>query len=257
MKKILNLRVVENRHIHDLYSLLILSPADGNILPEIKAGQFVNIAVDGSKNTFLRRPISINYIDRKKNIIWLLIRKAGSGTAALTRLKDGDIINTIIPLGNSFVLPKLESRVLLVGGGVGVAPMLCWGNELIANGIKPLFLLGARTQYDVLELEEFQKLGDVHISTEDGSMGESGLVTEHSILKSHFDIIYCCGPAPMMKAVAKVAAALNAECYVSLENMMACGLGACLCCVEQTVKGNVCVCTEGPIFNTKQLTWQI
>ncbi|MCI9285480.1 MAG: dihydroorotate dehydrogenase electron transfer subunit, partial [Muribaculaceae bacterium] len=88
-----------------------------------------------------------------------------------------------------------------------------------------------------------------------GSVGEKGLVTKHSVLGSEFDRIYCCGPSPMMKAVAAIARERGTECYVSLENMMACGLGACLCCVENTVKGNVCVCTEGPVFNVEMLNW--
>ncbi|MDE6524115.1 MAG: dihydroorotate dehydrogenase electron transfer subunit, partial [Paramuribaculum sp.] len=110
---------------------------------------------------------------------------------------------------------------------------------------------------DLLELDEFKRIGTVHIATDDGSAGVHGLVTQHPAIDSQdIDCIYCCGPAPMMKAVAAIARQNNVACEVSLENMMACGLGACLCCVENTVKGNVCVCTEGPVFNITQLTWQ-
>lgn len=257
MKKyILDFTVVENRHIHDLYSLLILRPTTGK-LPIVKPGQFVQVAIDDSKTTFLRRPISINYADYSNDTLWLLVRKAGDGTAHLINKQEGDIINIILPLGNSFSMPVSDSKVLLVGGGVGVAPMLYWGAFLADNGYSPEFLIGARSKSDILQLEHFQSIGKVHISTEDGSLGESGLVIHHSVLQQHWDNIYCCGPAPMMKAIAKVASSINSECEVSLENMMACGLGACLCCVEKTVKGNVCVCTEGPVFNIKQLTWQI
>ena len=119
----------------------------------------------------------------------------------------------------------------------------------------PQFLIGARSAKDVLQLEEFEKIGKVYVSTEDGTMGEKGLVTTNAVLASKIDKIYCCGPAPMMKAIAKVAKENAIDCEVSLENMMACGLGACLCCVENTVKGNVCVCTEGPVFNINELTW--
>lgn len=252
----MDFEVVKNERLHDLYTLLILTPVDKE-LPEILPGQFVQVAIDNSKTTFLRRPISVNFVDKGKNHLWLLVRKAGDGTAALMEKSKGDIVNLILPLGNSFHVPSQESRVLLVGGGVGVAPMLYWGAKLKDAGIRPEFLLGARSAKDILELREFESIGKTHISTEDGSLGETGLVTVNSALSQKWDIIYCCGPAPMMKAVAKVAARIGASCEVSLENMMACGLGACLCCVEKTVKGNVCVCTEGPIFNTDQLTWQI
>ncbi|MBD5284789.1 MAG: dihydroorotate dehydrogenase electron transfer subunit [Bacteroides sp.] len=256
-KYIMDFEVVKNDRLHDLYTLLILKPVEKD-LPEINPGQFVQVAVDNSKTTFLRRPISVNFVDRAKNHLWLLVRKAGDGTAALMEKKQGDVINLILPLGNSFTMPQPGTRVLLAGGGVGVAPMLYWGSKLKEAGIAVEFLLGARSAKDVLELPEFEAVGKVHVSTEDGSMGEQGLVTGNSALSSEkWDIIYCCGPAPMMKAVAKVAASIGADCEVSLENMMACGLGACLCCVEKTVKGNVCVCTEGPIFNINQLTWQI
>ncbi|MBR5898890.1 MAG: dihydroorotate dehydrogenase electron transfer subunit [Muribaculaceae bacterium] len=255
-KHIIDFVINENRHIHAIYSLLILSPKSGEKLPKMKPGQFVQIAIDGSKTTFLRRPISINFVDYANNQLWLLVRKAGDGTSRLIDMKAGDTLNIILPLGNGFTIPNnKEAKLLLAGGGVGIAPMLYLGQVLKENGFAPQFLIGARSASDLLELEQLKSIGEVHISTEDGSMGEKGLVTTNSVLKNDVDLIYCCGPAPMMKAVAKVAKEINADCEVSLENMMACGVGACLCCVENTVKGNVCVCTEGPVFNINQLTW--
>lgn len=257
MKKfIIDFNVVENEAVHELYTLLKLTPADGSTLPKMLPGQFVQIAVGSSKTTFLRRPISINYVDNGNNQLWLLIRNAGEGTRALMSLKQGEIVNIMLPLGNGFSQPeKSASHLLLVGGGVGVAPMLYWGAQLKEAGYQPEFLIGARSAKDVLQYDEFAKIGTVHVSTEDGSMGEQGLVTKHSALSQEIDKIYCCGPAPMMKAIATIARERDIDCEVSLENMMACGLGACLCCVENTVKGNVCVCTEGPVFNINQLTW--
>lgn len=257
MKKfIIDFVIVENKHIHDNYSLLILTPRTGEKLPEMRPGQFVQIAIDGSKSTFLRRPISINFVDYNNNQLWLLVRRAGEGTAHLLSLQSGDCLNIILPLGSSFTIPTDKtSRLLLVGGGVGIAPMLYLGYNLKNKGYNPEFLIGARSAKDILELDELKSVGTVHISTEDGSLGEKGLVTTNSVLSSPIDFIYCCGPAPMMKAVAKVAQNIGSECEVSLENMMACGVGACLCCVENTVKGNVCVCTEGPVFNINLLTW--
>jgi dihydroorotate dehydrogenase electron transfer subunit len=172
----------------------------------------------------------------------------------------GETVNVMLPLGNGFSTPQttVDANLLLVGGGVGTAPMLFWGETLKSIGFKPEFLLGARTKEDVMQLDEFERIGKVHVTTEDGSTGEKGFVTGHSILREkRMDRIYACGPKPMMVAVAKYAKAFGIACEVSLENWMACGIGACLCCVEHTVKGHVCVCTEGPVFNINQLTWQI
>lgn len=251
--------VKENDRLSALYSLLKLAPADGSRLPEILPGQFVQVLVPDCPGVMLRRPISINYVESDRNLIWLLVRRAGKGTEALAAIEKGAVINLILPLGNGFSMPQdKKANILLVGGGVGVAPMLYFGKVLREAGYTPKFLLGARSRADLLELEEFECIGDVAASTEDGSYGEKGLVTQNTALTDGKpSYVYCCGPAPMMKAVARVASSIGAECEVSLENMMACGVGACLCCVEKTVKGNVCVCTEGPVFNINQLTWQI
>lgn len=242
---------------HELYVLLKLTDTDP--MPDICPGQFVEVKVEGSPKTFLRRPISINYVDREKNELWLLIKKVGEGTHRLATLKAGDKLNLVFPLGNGFSpVGKKGERVLLVGGGVGVAPLLDYGKYLRANGAEPVFLLGARSQSDLLELELFRAIAPVFVTTEDGTAGEKGFVTQHTLLKKEqFDRISVCGPKPMMMSVARYAKATDTPCEVSLENMMACGLGACLCCVEKTVKGNVCVCKEGPVFDTNDLTWNI
>ena len=155
-------------------------------------------------------------------------------------------------------MPQRKEKLLLVGGGVGVAPLLYFGKLLKEQGLEATFLLGARSEDGLLEMDYFKKYGRVFTTTEDGSFGEKGFVTQHSILQQeHFDRLAVCGPKPMMMAVAHYAKSVGVDCEVSLENMMACGLGACLCCVEKTVKGNLCVCQEGPVFNIKELLWQI
>lgn len=278
MKKyILDLTVRSVERVHERYVLIKLTQQDA--LPPMNPGQFVEVRVDGSASTFLRRPISINFVDKEKNELWLLVACVGDGTKKLAMLKAGDTLNCVLPLGNGFLLPSGETaghRVLLTGGGVGVAPLLYLGATLKAQGIEPTFLLGARSAKDLLMLSEFEKYGRVLVTTEDGSMGEKGFVTNHSVLqKETFDMIQVCGPTPMMKAVARYARGKGIECEVSLENLMACGLGACLCCVEKvrvdgdasttvtksdgastTVTTNVCVCKEGPVFNIKRLLWQ-
>lgn len=257
MKKyVLDLIVTENIRLHERCVLFKLTHKDP--LPSMLPGQFAELRVDNSPTTFLRRPISINYVDREKNEIWFLIQLVGDGTKKLAALKPGDSLNVILPLGNGFtILPKIKEEVpLLVGGGVGIAPLLMLGEEIVRRGGKPTFLLGARTSKDLFEMKQFVKLGELYITTEDESYGERGFVTQHSILKrKHFSMIYSCGPRPMMISIARYAKKNGIECEVSLENAMACGLGACLCCVEDTNEGNVCVCKDGPVFNIKKLLW--
>lgn len=258
MKKyVSDLKVVSVEHINDKYVLIKLT--QDSPLPEIQPGQFVEVRVDGSPTTFLRRPISVNFVDYAENQLWLLVAAVGDGTRKLSRLQPGDVLNCMFPLGNSFTMPSGSGeKVLLVGGGVGVAPLLYFGKKLKDAGCEPVFLLGARSGKDLLLLEEFNKYGRVCVTTEDGTMGERGFVTNHSVLDEvHFDRISTCGPKPMMVAVARYAASKGIECEVSLENKMACGVGACLCCVEKTTEGNVCVCKEGPVVNIKKLVWQI
>ena len=258
MKKfILDLTVNSVEALSDKHVLIKLT--DDKPLPEMLPGQFVEVRVDNSPSTFLRRPISINNVDYDRNELWLLVAAVGDGTRQLQKLQKGDRLNCMLPLGNSFTMPTDSTqKVLLVGGGVGVAPLLYFGKRIKAMGGEPTFLLGARSAKDVLERELFEQVGRVLITTEDGSEGEKGFVTNHSVLaQEHFDRISTCGPKPMMMAVARYAFKNDIECEVSLENKMACGVGACLCCVEKTVEGNKCGSKEGPVMNIKKLTWQI
>ena len=259
MKKyVLDLVVSENIHLHTDYVLLKLFSAN-HPLPEMRPGQFAEIRIDGSPTTFLRRPISINFVDKGRNEVWFLVRLAGDGTRQLAKVKKNDIVNVILPLGNGFTMPTVPSdRLLLIGGGVGTAPLLFLGEQLKKQGCKPIFLLGARSDKDLLQMDSFAAYGEVYVTTEDGSAGEKGYVTQHSILKEkRFEQIYTCGPKPMMMSVAQYAKSNNIDCEVSLENTMACGIGACLCCVENTTEGHLCVCKDGPIFNINKLLWQI
>ena len=257
MKKfILDLIVKKNEHLNNQYSLLILTSNEK--LPEMLPGQFAEVRVDNSPTTFLRRPISINYVDYKANELWLLVQIVGDGTRKMYEMKAGETINLVFPLGNSFTLPdKNDAKILLVGGGVGIAPLLFWGSYLKERGYECNFVLGGRSMDNLLQLSEFERFGNVYTTTEDGSHGERGFVTQHSLLNTtKFDYIYTCGPTPMMKAVASYATKTDANCEVSLENTMACGIGACLCCVQDTIEGHICVCTEGPVFNITKLKWQ-
>jgi dihydroorotate dehydrogenase electron transfer subunit len=253
-KRIEDLKVIVNKRLTtDIFVLELLSYGQ---LPVFKPGQFVQVRVDGSPETFLRRPISIHDVDYKNNTIKLLIQIAGKGTETLSKLRTGDQLNLIYPLGNSFSLPCKTEKVLLVGGGCGVAPLLFLGKYLKSNGCIPDILLGFRNSERIIEFDEYSETGKVFLTTEDGSKGEKGYVTNHSLFsKPVYDRIYCCGPDSMMRAVAGYCKGNNIACEVSLENLMACGIGACLCCIVDTVKGNLCTCIDGPVFNISELKW--
>jgi len=257
MKKFqLDMVVADNRMAGPGVTLLKLQyPGE---LPDMIAGQFAELQAPFAK-VMLRRPISIHSIDRSNNLVEFLIQIVGEGTQSLAQAKAGDKINVMLPLGNGFGYRSTHvARPLLIGGGVGVAPLLFLGQEFASHGIRPTFLFGGRSEGLILRKEEFMKYGDLFMTTEDGSAGEKGFVTNHSLLldSETFDRIYACGPTPMLKAVARWAKEHEIACEVSLEHRMACGIGACLCCVEDTAdQGNVCVCKEGPVFEIERLKW--
>ena len=254
MKKITDFRLIEKKEWAKSTYLLLQSDEP---LEEIKAGQFVQVRVDDAQHTYLRRPISIHDVDYQNRTITLLVQRVGEGSNKIADTELNDTLNIIYPLGNSFTIPENKNgNVILVGGGIGIAPLYYLGKMLKEKGIEPQFLLGGRSKTDLIMLEEFEAVGKVYITTNDGTLGEQGFVTQHSIWKEKkFDMIYTCGPKPMMMALTKMARENNIDCEVSLENLMACGLGACLCCVENTIEGNVCVCKEGPVMNINKLLW--
>ncbi|MBO5956169.1 MAG: dihydroorotate dehydrogenase electron transfer subunit [Bacteroidales bacterium] len=254
MKKITDFRLIEKKEWAKSTYLLLQSDEP---LEEIKAGQFVQVRVDDAQHTYLRRPISIHDVDYKNRTITLLVQRVGEGSNKIADTELNDTLNIIYPLGNGFTLPEDKNqKAILVGGGIGIAPLYYLGKMLKEKGIEPQFLLGGRSKSDLIMLEDFEAVGKVYITTNDGSLGEEGFVTQHSIWKEKkFDMIYTCGPKPMMMALTKMARENNIDCEVSLENLMACGLGACLCCVENTIEGHVCVCKEGPVININKLLW--
>lgn len=264
MKQIIDFTIIEKLAFQRA-ALLRLHPVETfpeTSLPEICGGQFVNVRVDGCDKAYLRRPISIHDVDYQNNTIDLLIQEKHEGTKTLCALPVGAKLNIVLPLGNGFTMPEKDDNVLLIGGGIGIAPLLFFAKTIHDNiqGRDAIhhvsFLLGGRTKDDLMLLDRFRSVGDVFITTNDGSIGEKGFVTDHSLWNTvKINKIYACGPMPMMKAVAKVAREKGIWCEVSLENQMACGIGACLCCVENTKEGNLCVCKEGPVFNIERLLW--
>lgn len=233
---------------------LVLERADGNAMPEMAPGQFVEVTVDRAK-VLLNRPISI--FNRTDKALELLVSPIGTATKALCEYVPGDRLRIIGPLGHGFSTRfPAGTRVLLMGGGVGIAPLYYQLRVLLAAGVNAEVVYGNRTAQDAEICALFSELAPLHVCTDDGTAGFHGLVTQHPATEGAFDFIQVCGPKPMMKACARLAAAKGIPAEVSLENQMACGLGACLCCVEDSKDGNVCVCKNGPVFNTSLLKWQ-
>lgn len=257
-----SIKIVADHKVHE-----VQSPSPGNYfitfqspveIPMIQPGNFAEIQVPDSPDVFLRRPFSILDVDYKNRLISFYVKAIGKGTRKLGSLKKGEKANLIYPLGNSYELVNPGSKVLVVGGGSGIAPFILLGKAFQKNNIEVTFLIGGRSAADVLLTKELSTYGTVLSTTEDGSMGEKGLVTQHSVFKHEnfsFDKVYTCGPDPMMEAVGDLASAAKIPCEASLENMMACGFGVCLCCVTPTNDGNKRVCLEGPVFNVNDLKW--
>ncbi|MFW5831279.1 MAG: dihydroorotate dehydrogenase electron transfer subunit, partial [Prolixibacteraceae bacterium] len=228
-------------------------------LPVIKPGQFVNIDIKNSGEIFLRRPFSVFEVNYDKNELSIIVKILGRGSKKLTEIASGEMLSLIYPLGKSFTYPEQNDKILLVGGGSGIAPLLFLAKESKLPVSNVDILLGARSAEDHIDVAKYSRFGNLHFTTEDGSLGAKGFVIHHPVLKEpeQYNKIYACGPEPMMKAVAEIARKAEVFCEVSLENLMACGFGVCLCCIEPTQKGNLCICTEGPVFNINELKWQI
>ena len=229
------------------------------IAKEAKAGQFVNVySKDASK--LLPRPISLCQIDKEEGNIRLVYRVTAScsGTAEFSRLQSGDKIDVLGPLGNGYELNT--QKPILVGGGIGVPPMLELGREFAEQGKEVTFVLGYRNN-ELFLADEFQKYGKLIISTDDGSVGVHGTVVDAiRLAELEGDAFYSCGPTPMLKGLKELALEWNMPAYLSLEQRMACGIGACLACVcktkekdEHSQVNNARVCVEGPVFEARKV----
>lgn len=225
------------------------------------AGQFIGIYPANSA-TLLPRPISICRVDRERNALRVMYRIVGSGTAEFALYQAGDVLQIIGMLGNGFPLEKCSGKkVMIMGGGIGLPPLLELSAEMndMPDDRKPAsvsVVLGYRDNATFLE-SEFAKYGNVYIASEDGSTGTKGNVLDAvRECRLEADVIYACGPMPMLRAIKKYASANSIKAYISLEERMACGVGACLGCVCNTVKkdahshvNNTRICTDGPVFD--------
>lgn len=234
----------------DIYSMWLRAE---KITEHAKAGQFVSVySRDGSR--LLPRPISICAIDKADSAIRLVYRVAGKGTEEFSHLHTGTHLNLVGPLGNGF--PKKEKKAFLIGGGIGIPPMLELAREL---NCEKQIILGYRDE--LFLYDEFKKEGNVYVATEDGSFGTEGNVLD-AIRENGLEaeIIYACGPTPMLHALKSYAAEKNIECWISMEERMACGIGACLGCVCQSKQKdshsnvkNKRICKDGPVFRAEEV----
>ena len=233
-----------------IYSMWIRTE---QVAEHAKAGQFVSVYCnDGSR--LLPRPISICEINKEEKTLRLVYRVAGKGTGEFSAMKAGETLHIVGPLGNGF--PKKEKKAFLIGGGIGIPPMLQLAKEL---DCEKQIVLGYRDE--LFLLDEFQKQGEVYLATEDGSAGTKGNVLDAiraNVLTA--DVIYACGPMPMLRALKTYAAENGIECWISMEERMACGIGACLACVckskEKDAHSNVNnkrICKEGPVFLAEEV----
>ncbi len=260
--KRLKVKIIENKRIAQGFYKMRLGSS--YLEKNSKPGQFIEIKCSGDDEALLRRPFSLHRIFNGG--IEVLYEVIGKGTELLSRRRPGDIVDIIGPLGNGFLVPRSTVHspqfAVLIAGGVGIAPLVALAQDLIKKKSKVTVMIGAKTKSHILCEKELRKLGcEIKIATEDGSKGHKGLVTSClnsllSTLNSQLSTLYACGPNPMLKAVAKIAENHGIPCQVSIEERMACGVGACLGCPVKVKSGGYkMVCKDGPVFDARDIAW--
>ena len=256
-----NATVVSQKQLGDgIFDLTLEAKAIAN---EAKAGQFVSVySNDPSK--LLPRPISLCGFDKEKGTIRLVYRVTGEGTGTeeFSKLREGDTVRLIGPLGNGFTVIS-GKKAFLIGGGIGVPPMLQLAKEIVREQAAPIQVVMGYRDDNTFLLDEFKELAESFVSSDNGAVGTKGTVVD-AIKENGLEaeVIYACGPMPMLRALKDYAAANDMECFVSMEERMACGIGACLACVcnskekdEHTNVNNKRICKEGPVFNARDVEW--
>jgi dihydroorotate dehydrogenase electron transfer subunit len=257
--------VLSNRQVGTYTALTLVAP---DIAEQARPGQFVEIAVPPGRTIMLRRPFSIHQASRRggwAGTLEVVLDAVGPGTSWLAEAQVHDLLDVIGPLGRPFAYPREPTSCLLVGGGYGAAPLYFLAEELRARNMEVHMILGARDHDRVFKPIEGKRLAaTIVITTEDGSMGETGMVTDAlpSVLaRTSARVVYACGPNPMLRAVAEACLARALPCQVAVEEQMACGLGVCWTCavplIAQDGRGwwNVRACVEGPAFNGARVWW--
>ena len=247
-KKALQTPIIENRNISGLVKKISVYAPE--IAELVVPGQFVHIRLSDLYDPLLRRPFSIADVDREKGTVSFIYRIVGRGTAYLAERKENSLVDCMGPLGNGFALPAAGTP-LLVGGGMGLAPLIYLAKRLCPKPVE--LLMGGRTKEELFWQDMFGSLcRNLHITTDDGSAGIHGNVADllpGLLADRHFDIIYACGPQGMLARVQEIALHAKIPCQVSLEKYMACGVGACLSCTCAGSDGKRRkICTDGPVF---------
>ena len=244
------MRVVEQKQIAvNIFELTL----QGQLVQDMMPGQFVHVKVSDTFEPLLRRPISIANVDKEKSEFTMIYRAEGRGTQLLAANREGQIVDVLGPIGNGFPVEaaKPGQTALLVGGGIGVPPLHELSKQLNARGVKTIHVLGFQSEDVCFYEQQFNALGDTYYATVDGTKGTKGFVTTvFDEVKPEFDLFYSCGPLPMLKALEQYYS--EKEGYMSFEERMACGIGACFACVCNTTetqeKDYVKVCSDGPVF---------
>jgi dihydroorotate dehydrogenase electron transfer subunit len=240
----------------DFYLLELEAP---EIAVAARPGQFVMLSVTVGESPFLKRPMGINVIDAKSGCLRIIYQLKGKGTHAMSKLLPGERLEVLGPLGNGWTIPAGMRSVCLIGGGSGIAPLLPLARQLEAEGVPNIeIILGGKSAEQIICLEDFSDQGKLLIATEDGSLGQRGMVDLYLKPTARYDMVYSCGPTPMMAAVARWAADSALPCQVSLEERMGCGFGVCMGCVCETksADGHICyqrVCREGSVFAAEEV----
>ncbi|MBB5172144.1 dihydroorotate dehydrogenase electron transfer subunit [Texcoconibacillus texcoconensis] len=225
-------------------------------LPAFVAGQFVHVKVDDTSSPLLRRPLSVARIDVEDATITLIYRSGGLGTNRLTKKQVGDTVNVLGPLGNGFMVDQVGSgdHAVLVGGGVGIPPLYELAKQLNERGVRVTTILGFQDKDTSFYVRAFSKIADVYVTSDDGSIGIEGNVSSAwPLIKDPIDWLFACGPKPMLKACVSWRNQVRKASFVSLEERMGCGIGACLACVCETTQGQRKVCSDGPVFTAEEV----
>ena len=239
-----NLKITSNKNIAPLIFEMKLQ---GNIEAITAPGQFVNLKLN---NFYLRRPISV--CDCEENTLTLIYKVVGAGTEAMSQLKEGEEVDTLVGLGNGFDIKKSGENPVLIGGGVGIPPMYMLCKKLIGAGKKVSVILGFNKKEEIFYEEQFKALGaKVYVTTVDGSYGIKGFVTD-ALKDMEYSYFYTCGPLPMFKAIEATATTSG---QYSFEERMGCGFGACMGCSCKTKYGNKRICKDGPVLEREEIIW--
>jgi len=248
--------VIANDRLTESVGLMVLHAP--HVAAAVRPGQFVHVRLDARSENILRRPFSVHRAAGER--IELLYQVLGAGTLAMAEKQPGDASMDVVgPLGHGWTVPEHAAHALLVAGGLGAAPLGMLAEHLAERGIAVTVAQGAPTAGRLVARELFERVARVvEVSTDDGTAGERGFVTapvERLLKGSSFDIAYTCGPEAMQRAVAGMLARAGVPCEVSLERLMACGIGACLSCVVSTRSGLKRACVDGPVFDAEEVVW--